>query len=157
MNTLYNITTDLFEANDPVTVDDAESLIDGWSNDYWEYSIDTMGDELRIYVNATDGDDDETYEADNAPGSYFTMVDNHYGYLTIGEAISITSAEQDIIDILKNEPCVSNAQLAYRLNKSENTIRNQFASIYEKFGIENKRGHDSRLLFYDLIGWITTN
>lgn len=58
--------------------------------------------------------------------------------------MNITSAEQDLIDMLTQYPFETDKQIADRLKKSRKTIGHQLSSLYEKFGIDGGVGANNK-------------
>lgn len=57
----YQITADIFTADEPVTVDEARSLIDDWDLDGWSVSIETDGSALEIHAVRTEDYDEDVH------------------------------------------------------------------------------------------------
>jgi len=156
MNTLYQITNDNFDAI-VIEKSQLESLIDDWDTDGWTYSVQTTGDEIRVYCQRDTlyfaKDDDPNY---NQPGQYtdWVMFTHDEGYIVAGYETEYTQAEQEIVDLLRQDPTLSNEDIADKLTKSVNTINKQISSIYQRNGIISQRGNDSRIEWYYKIGWL---
>jgi CRISPR-associated protein (TIGR02584 family) len=66
----------------------------------------------------------------------------------------LTSAERDLVDMLRRHPYATNAQLGSMMNKSDRTIENQLGSIYDKltgFLERGERVNDKRQLLLDVL------
>lgn len=82
--TIYTIDSELIGDSEPATKTQAQEIIDTWEPyDGWRLELEESGDDLRLYC-YRDGDEDN-----DSPSRYtsWIMVNDDYGYITIGTAI----------------------------------------------------------------------
>jgi hypothetical protein len=78
----YEVTSELIESYEPVTLEQIESIVDEWDYDGWTLTTELKFDEVRVYANR-DGSDELT------PSVYtdWTMVTSDYGYIIVAQEV----------------------------------------------------------------------
>lgn len=67
--------------------------------------------------------------------------------------IEFSEAEQEILDLMADNPAITVKEIGVALGKAPKTIENQMGRIFNRLDIE---GHNKTIQLYMQLGWVQT-